>query len=416
MTTAAQDATTATAVTGTTDYAAYRDALFAKWDAITADELRTQGSVKWTVHPDAIGMFIAEMDLGIAGEIRDAIAPSVERGSLGYLPPAENQATCESTARYQREQFGWDVTANEVYLLPDVISGLSACIEYLSAPGTPVVIFTPAYMPFLYWPRTHNREMIAIPCPQQNGRYVLDLDALDETLAKTGPGTLVVLCNPWNPAGRVLTREELLAFADVIEKHGARVFSDEIHATLVLDPDKRHIPYASLDARTAAHTATGVSATKGWNIPGLKCGQLILTNPADREIFARYTVRLEEAVALLGARATRAAYDDARAWNAAAVEYFRGNAKLLSDAIEQGRLPGVRMNRIEGTYIAWLDFRGTHFGDNPLGKLDDDIREACGVALTDGAEAGEPGYARMVLATPRPILQEAIDRLSAALS
>lgn len=390
--------------------------LAARWDAITVEQLRAQGSTKWTTFPRDIGMFIAEMDFGIADEIRDALEPALHTGALGYLPGADRAVLRAATARYQREEFGWEVDPTQVHILPDVMSAMSATIVHLTPPGAPVVVPTPCYMPFLDWPASHDRELLTIPSPEAGGCYELPIAALDAALARTGPGALVVLCNPWNPVGRVLEREELLALADVVDRRGAFVFADEIHAPLVLDEAARHIPYASLDERTANHTATAVAASKGWNIPGLKCGQLILQGASANATLGAYVTRLGDNVGLLGARAATVAYGPARHWNEAARDYLRGNRDLLAAAVAEGRLPGVRIAPIEGTYIAWLDLRATRFADAPAGTLGEAIRDASGVALTDGALCGEPGFARMILATPRPILRRAIAAFGDALA
>lgn len=391
---------------------AARPSLSERFDAITVEDLRAQGSLKWNVHPGALGMWVAEMDFGIAPQVADAIEPALDAGALGYLPRADRAALRNATAAYQREQFGWDVSPDRVFLLPDVMSSLSAMIDTLLPPDVPVVVPTPAYMPFLTWPGTHHRRTIEVACPHdETGRYRLDLGAIDAALAEHGGG-LVLLSNPWNPVGRVLSREELAGLADVVERHGARVFSDEIHAPLVLDDAVPHVPYASLDARTAAHTVTAVSASKGWNMPGLKCGQMILTSDRDLEVFAPLAARYGDAVGILGARAATAAYTRGGEWLDEVRAYLRGNRDLLTSAVHGGRLPGVHVTPLEGTYIAWLDVRDAVGEDGARFFL----REA-GVALTDGIECGEAGrgYVRMILATPRPILARAIEAMSAAL-
>ena len=382
-------------------------------DAITLEDLRAQGSLKWSTYPGTIGMWVAEMDFGIAPELANAIEPAVDAGALGYLPRRDRTALREATAAFQRDRFGWDVDPEHVYLLPDVLSCLSAMIDHLVDADVPVIVPTPAYMPFLTWPASHGRRLVEVPGRADvTGRYALDLDALDAALAEHGGG-LVVLCNPWNPVGRVLAREELLALAEVVERHGARVFADEIHAPLVLDDAVPHTPYASLDERTAAHTVTAVAASKGWNVPGLKCGQMILTAEADRAAFAPMAARHGDAVGLLGARAATAAYTAGVPWLDEVRAYLRGNRDLLASAVDGGRLPGVRPSPLEGSYIAWLDVRDVLGAD--AARF---FREQAGVALTDGADCGEAGrgYLRMILATPRPILARAIEQMSAALA
>lgn len=276
------------------------------FDAITVDQLRAAGSTKWTMFPDAIGAFVAEMDFGVPPQVADVVRRAADTGAMGYLPAAERTAAKQATADWLGRSFGWEVPADRVYLLPDVLSAMRIAVQRFTPPGSPVIVPTPAYMPFLTVVPALDREVIEVPSVlDADGRYRLDLEAIDAAFA-AGAG-LLVLCNPWNPVGRVLSRAELEEVAEVVDRHGGRVFADEIHAPLVLDAVP-HLPYASLDARTAGHTITAVAASKDWNIPGLKCGQMILTNPDDAAAFAPYAADAGDTVGLLGGRAATAAY------------------------------------------------------------------------------------------------------------
>ncbi|PYF98330.1 cystathione beta-lyase [Georgenia satyanarayanai] len=378
------------------------------FDEITVDQLRAAGSTKWTMFPDAIGAFVAEMDFGVPPAVADVVRTAADTQAMGYLPAADRAAAKRATAGWLARSFDWQVPEDNVHLLPDVLSAMRIAIQRFTPPGSPVIVPTPAYMPFLTVVPALNREVIEVPSIlEEDGRYRLDLDAIDAAFA-AGAG-LLVLCNPWNPVGRVLTRDELTDVAEVVDRHGGRVFSDEIHAPLVLD-DLPHLPYASLDARTAGHTITAVAASKGWNIPGLKCGQMILSNDDDVAAFAPYATDAGDTVGLLGGRAVVAAYDKSQDWLDNVVTYLRGNRDLLVDMVDQ--IPGLRISPVEGTYIAWLDCREL---DLPGGPAQFFRREA-GVALTDGnlcGAAGE-GFARLIFAMPRPVLRKALERMRAA--
>ncbi len=375
------------------------------FDAITVDQLRAAGSTKWTMFPDAIGAFIAEMDFGVPPQVADVVRRAADTQALGYLPAADRAAAKQATAAWLGRSFGWQVPQEHVYLLPDVLSAMRIAIHHFTPAGSPVIVPTPAYMPFLTVTPAQDREVVEVPSIlDDDGRYRLDLDAIDAAFA-AGAG-LLVLCNPWNPVGRVLTREELLAVADVVDRHSGRVFADEIHAPLLLD-DGPHIPYASLDERTAAHTITAVAASKGWNVPGLKCGQMILSNPDDVVAFAPYADDSADTVGLLGGRAAVAAYEHGQDWLDDVVTYLRGNRDLLTEMVDQ--IPGLRLSPVEGTYIAWLDCREL---DLPGGPAQFFRREA-GVALTDGVHCGAAGrgFARLVFAMPRPVLRQALEQM-----
>jgi cystathionine beta-lyase len=382
-------------------------------DRTTADELRARGSWKWAKGgPGVIGAFVAEMDFGVARPVEEALLGVIERRELGYLSQRASDAMAAACARWQRDRYGWDVDPERVRPLPDVITGLAAAISVFSRPGSPVILPTPAYMPFLTWPATLGREIIQVPMAADGGRYVLDLDAIAAAFKRGGH--LLVLCNPSNPVGRVYGAEELAAVAGVVEANGGRVFADEIHAPL-LYPGGRHIPYAALSEATARHTVTGTAASKGWNLPGLKCAQLVLSNDADAALWAERGFTFEHGTSTPGAWAAAAAYRDGGGWLADVVGYLDGSRLLLAELLA-GRLPEIGYRPPEGTYLAWLDCRGLlaarGIEENPA----DFFLERGRVLLTDGAACGDAGqgHVRLNFATPRPILAEMVRRLADA--
>jgi len=289
-----------------------------------------------------------------------------------------------------------------------VMAGLVAAMHHFSAPGAPVILPTPAYMPFLKVPLEHGREIIQLPMAWADGRWVYDLEALDA--AFRAGGSLLVLCNPHNPIGRVLERDEMEAVSVVVERNGGRVFADEIHAPLVYD-GHRHIPYASLSEVTAAHTVTAVSASKAWNLPGLKCAQLVLSNQADARTWRVVGEQFEHGASNLGVAANIAAYREGEPWLREVMAYLDRNRQLLGDLLRE-RLPEVGYTAPEGTYLAWLDFRQLGLGDHP----GDHLLEHAGVALTDGPLCGESGagFARYNFATPRPVVERTVEQIAAA--
>jgi cysteine-S-conjugate beta-lyase len=377
-------------------------------DRRTADDLRAAGSVKWTQFPEAIGAFVAEMDFGIAPAVSAALREGVDRGVTGYLPQALVRDLAAATADWQRERYGWDVPAERIHPIADVLSGLDAAIRFYSAPGTAVIVPTPAYMPFLMLPSALGREILQVPSLVDGGRHALDLDGIAR--AFESGANLLVLCNPWNPVGRVLTQEEQLAVSEVVEEYGGRVFADEVHGPLVY-AEARHVPYASVSPAAARHSVTATAASKAWNLPGLKCAQLILTNEEDEARWSEVGIWASHGASTLGVLASTAAYRDGREWLDGVVDYLDGNRAVLGGLLGE-HLPEVGYTMPEGTYIAWLDFRALHLDESPADFF---LREA-GVALTDGIACGEAGegHARFVFATPRPILEEAIRRMAEA--
>lgn len=379
-----------------------------EFDSIGMDRLREIGSLKWTMFPGKIGAFVAEMDFGCAPAIAKALHESVDDGLFGYLPPAVSEAMSEACAAWQKSRYGWDVPAARVHPLPDVIKGLEVAIEQFSAPGSKIVLPTPAYMPFLSVPPTLGREIIQVPMLVRDGRYEFDLDGLDR--AFHDGGGLLILCNPYNPLGRVFSREELLAVSDVVERNGARVFSDEIHAPLVY-PGGQHVPYASVSEVAASHTITSTSASKAWNLPGLKCAQIIISNDADAEVWERIGFMASHGASNPGVIANTAAYSAGGDWLAGTVDYLDGNRRLLGDLLAE-HLPEIGYTAPEGTYIAWLDARALELEVPPA----DFFRERAGVAMTDGSSCGEAGmgFMRFIFATPRPIIEQAVRQMADA--
>lgn len=369
--------------------------------------LRRLGGLKWTMFPDAIGAFVAEMDFGTAAPVTAALHAAVDGGSFGYLPAALRQAMAEAYAAYSRDRYGWAVAPADVRPVADVVEALQLAIGHFCDPGSPVVLPTPAYMPFVSLPATLGREVRQVPLVDAGARPGYDLAALDAALADGG---LLVLCNPHNPVGRVLEEAELLAIAEVVRRRGARVFADEIHGPLVY-PGHRHVPYASLSPVTAGHTLTATSASKAWNLPGLKCAQVILSNDADRETWARMGLLAEHGAANLGVVANTAAYAQGGPWLAAVLDHLDGSRALLAEWVAE-LLPGVGYTPPEGTYLAWLDFRAT----GPADPAPHFLAKA-GVAMIDGALCGAAGrgFARLNFATPRPILRRAVEQIAAAM-
>jgi cystathionine beta-lyase len=380
-------------------------------DAITAEDLRDQGSLKWTRYGgDTIGAFVAEMDFGAAPPVQRALHAAVEAASFGYLPPRVAADLARACADWHRERYGWPVDPEQVQPVPDVLTALELVIRHFTRPGSGVILPTPAYMPFLTVPPLHGREVLEVPMARDGGGYRLDLDRIDR--AYRAGGDLLVLCNPANPVGRVLTAGELAAVTDVVDRHGGRVFADEIHAPLV-HPGHRHIPYASTSTTAAGHTVTATSASKAWNLPGLKCGQVVLSNPGDARTWQRVGAGAPALASTLGAVAATAAYRDGGPWLADVLAYLDRNRRALADLLG-AHLPEVGYTPPEGTYLAWLDCRRLGL-DQPPGGF---FHEHAGVAVVDGAECGEAGrgQVRLTFATPLPILERAVTRMAHAVA
>ena len=377
------------------------------FDALTADDLRATGSLKWTAFPGTLGAWVAEMDFPTAPPVAAALHDAVDRGLLGYLPPAAVDGMVDAYVSFAADRYSWTVDPGRVRPVSDVLTALEHTIRHFSRPGSPVIVPTPSYMPFQTLPGELGREILQVPMLRDDdGRYTYDLEALDA--AYRAGGHLLVLCNPHNPIGRVLEPAEMLAVAEVVDRNGGRVFADEIHAPLVY-PDRRHVPYASLNDTTAEHTLTATSASKAWNLPGLKCAQLVLSNDVDVKVWDEVGERVEEGASTLGVLANRAAYAEGRDWLDDTLAYLRGNVTRLGELLDGS---GVGYRAPEGTYLAWLDVRALRLPGDPAGAADF-FRERAGVVLVPGDSCGEAGrgFVRFNAAMPRPVLEDAVGRM-----
>ena len=356
-------------------------------DRTTAADLAEVGSDKWTRYPGCIGAFIAEMDYGLAPCIQQAIDSACDHCKLGYIPEPWKRRVAEACAGWQKSHYGWDVDPDIIRVVPDVLEAYEIFLRELVGAGNAVVVPTPAYMPFLSVPKLYDVDVIEIEMLQGTDEttgereWLFDFDAIERAFAAGCHA--FVLCNPHNPIGKVLTLAEEQRLCELAERYDVRIFNDEIHAPFVFEG--RHIPYPTISEAAARQSMTATSASKSFNIPGTKCAQVLLTNPADREMWAERAEWSEHQTATIGAIATTTAYNEGDPWFQDALSYVRRNLGLF-DKQMRTRFSGVGYIRPRGTYIAWLDF-------GPLG-IDDPAAyflEKAKVALTDGRSCGRAG-------------------------
>lgn len=393
------------------------------YDDITIDSLIEKGSFKWSAYPGTIGAWTAEMDFGIAPAIRATLEQLDASDLYGYSTPALMRDMAQATAQFYNDTYGWDVNPEWVSPVSDVLTGMQAVLSFYTEPGAKLVLPTPAYMPFLTMPKIHGREIVEVPMLRNESgsgdakpTWTMDFEAIDRALstagADGGSGGLLVLCNPHNPIGRVYTRGELEELSRIVEKHGARVFSDEIHAPLTFT-GHTHVPYASINEAAANHTVTVTSHSKSFNTPGLKCAQIIFSNEADFAIWATHGMFTGKSAANPGLLAAVAAYRDSRDWLADTSAYLERNRDALPGLLER-HLPQAVYEPPEGTYLAWIDLSAYDLGDDLTSFFVDRAR----VSIIDGALCGEAGrgFIRLNMGTSLPILEEIVERLGAAVA
>ncbi len=366
-------------------------------------------TIKWSKHgPGVLAAWVAEMDLGTAPAVRAAVAGAVERQQFGY--PVADAATRlpAAVAAWSADRYEWPVDAGRVHLLPDVLRGVSLAIQHLSAPGSAVVLPTPAYMPFFDVPGGVGRSIVEVPLVHQGGRAALDLEGIDAAFA-AGAGSLI-LCQPYNPVGRVFDAAELRALAQVVERHGARVISDEIHAPLTY-PGTPHVPYASVSPEAAGHTLTLTAASKAWNVAGLRCAVAIVSNDADEDRWQAMAAHTHGA-STIGIEASRAAFADGGPWLDDVLAYLDRTRTWFADLLAE-HLPAVGYVPPEGTYLAWLDCRALDLPEEPGAWFLEHAR----VALNEGSTFGGPGagFVRFNLATSRVLVERMVRAMGASL-
>jgi len=364
------------------------------------------GSEKWDKYAgkDIIPLWVADMDFRSPPAVIEALHERVSHGIFGYTHPMPGLVS-EVVSHLERD-FAWQVEPDWIVWLPGLVCGLNVLCRAVGEGDDAVVTLTPIYPPFLSAPILSGRTLVKVPLQQREGCWVADFEALER--AVTPSTRLLLLCSPHNPVGRVWSREELHRFAELAERHDLVIGSDDIHAGLVLDEDKRHIPIATLSPETACRTITLLAPSKTYNIPGLGCSFAVISDPTLRRAFRKAMGRIVPHVNALGYTAAQAAYRHGEEWRRALIAYLRGNRDLVAEEIR--KMPGLSMARVEATYLAWIYVRSA--GIEQPGRF----FEQAGVGLSDGADFDAPGFVRLNFGCPRPLLAEGLRRMQAALS
>ena len=382
-------------------------------DAATVAMLRASGSAKWTAPgPGGFGAGVAEMDFGAAPPIIEALDRLTSDATFGYLPPYLAAEMAQACADFERRRFGWEIDPAAIHPVPDIMKALEIAITHFSRPGSPVIVPTPAYMSFLIVPGHVGRDFTQVRMRAgDHGFFTLDLEGIENAFKTGGGGNLLIFCNPYNPVGRVFTADEMRELTAVVDRHGGRVFADEVHSPLIFE-GTRHIPYASTSDRAASHTLTATSASKAWNLAGLKCAQVILSNDADRQRWDQMGHFVTRGASTPGVVANIAAFRHGEAWLAEVVGYLDESRHLLVELLSR-HLPQVRYRPPDGTYLAWLDCTAMDLPGSP-GAL---ITERAHVTVVDGPEFcdGGAGSLRFNFATPHRVMAEMVELMAAAL-
>ncbi|WP_353181934.1 PatB family C-S lyase [Bosea sp. (in: a-proteobacteria)] len=366
------------------------------------------GSTKWSRYPaDVLPMWIADMDFSVAPEIVSALQRRLEHPVFGYA--IARTELREEIVRDLAERFGWTIRPDDIVFLPGVEPGFNMALKSRLKPGDKVLIQTPIYRPILDAPAHWELEALTVPMVRAEAGYRPDRGALAAGLAQA---RAFLLCNPHNPTGHVYSREDLAFIAAECEARDVLIVSDEIHCDLVF-AGREHIPIASLAPAVADRTITLMSASKTYNIPGLKTSFAVITNPALRSAFAGARSGMVDSVNLFGLEATLAAYRDAGAWRNALLGYLQSNRDHLEQEIER-LIPGIRYHPPEASFLAWLDCSALGIAGSPQSFFLRQAKVGLYAGEVFGAEYG--AFVRLNFGCTRAVLSDAIERMAGALA
>jgi cystathionine beta-lyase len=365
-------------------------------------------SLKWNKYSarDILPLWVADMDFAAPPAVLDALRCRVDHGVFGYGQPWPSLV--EAVVEHCRRDYGWDIESDWIVWLPGLVTGLHVACRATGQAGDAVFTTTPVYPPFLSAPPASQRRIASAEFLLRDGRWHWDFDAVAAALARERP-KLWLLCHPHNPLGRAWTDDKLREILRLAEKHDVVVCSDEIHCDLILEPGFRHRPFASLSAAAARRSITLMAPSKTFNIPGLGCAFALIPDARLRRDFRSAMHGIVPYVNTLGLVACEAAYREGGGWRAALLDYLRGNARRVEQAV--AAMPGLAMAPVEATYLAWIDARGLGLPDPQR------FFEQAGVGLSDGADfgAGGEGFVRLNFGCPRTTLDAALERMATAL-
>ena len=359
---------------------------------------------------DAVPMSVADMDLPSPPSVVDALSRRVDHGIFGY--GAKPEGYHRAVEDWYRTRHGWHLTRGDLVASPSILSAVSVLIEQHSSEGDGVLVQPPVFFEFKAAIRRTGRVLVKNPLQLVAGRYEMDLADLEAKAAD--PSTKVlILCNPHNPVGRVWTREELGRVAEICERHGVFVVSDEIHGDFAFPPH-RSVPYLTVADTPGAAAAACLSPAKTFNVAGTVDSLVAIPDPERREAFQTFVRRyFMNKTNVLSVAAIEAAYADGGDWLDEVLGYVQGNVELVRDHLAAHDL-GVSIVEPDGTFLLWLDFRELGMDAKELERF---LGREAGVALAQGYWFGREGagFARMTIGCPRDTVRRAVERLTAAL-
>lgn len=386
----------------------------AKYDFDKLTERRGTNSYKWDspVDADVLPMWVADMDFEVAPAITKALQERVAQGIFGYTMVPDSYY--EAIVGWFKRRHGWTLERDWILYTTGVVPAVSCALKALTLPGEKVLVQTPAYNCFFSSIANSGCQLAENELVYEDGTYHVDFDDFERKCADEKT-TVFLLCNPHNPAGRVWKREELERMNDICLKHGVKVVSDEIHCELVM-PGFRFVPFASVSAACRDNCVVLNSPSKAFNIAGLQIANIICADAAVRRRIDR-AVNINEVcdVNPFGVLALQAAYTAGEEWLDELNAYIHGNYELVKDFVA-AEMPKLKVVRMEGTYLVWLDVMGLESTSDELtDKLLKEAKVMVNSGTMYGRRAGE-GFIRLNIACPRARLLEGLKRMGRCLA
>ena len=368
-----------------------------KWDALQ----ETFG------REDVLPLWVADMDFKTPLCVREALKAAVDQGAFGYYKIPDR--FYDSILTWERERHGTTVWQRDwIRTTNGVVSGLYQLVQALTEPADSILLLTPVYYPFYNVIKGTGRTPVYCPLTEENGVYTIDFDCFEQTIRKEKP-RFFLLCSPHNPVGRVWTRDELSALLEICRRNSVRVIADEIHHDLLM-PGHTHVSAASL-WEGEGKPITFFSASKTFNLAGMKCSVLMLPDEGDRKRFDDFEAALGGGgCSSLDYIAVTAAFEGGGDWLDALLHEIHGNYLSIKDALSS--FPGVTVSPLEGTYLLWIDLGGVVPRDKVRAFMLDTCRVAPDLGTWFYPKDGEPGaHIRLNLAAPRQTIETAAARL-----
>ncbi len=390
------------------------------YDFTTRVDRKGTGSSKWEamyrINPDVpagiVPFSVADMEFVEAPQVADAVGRLAQGTVFGYTVATDGYY--DAVLDWQRDRHGWDPKKEWVSLSPGVVPAIGVAVRAFTAPGDGVVVMPPVYYPFRTTVEGAGRVVVENPLRLVDGcRYEIDFDGLEELCSKPST-TMLVLCSPHNPVGRVWSAEELARVAAICCEHGVFLCSDEIHNDLVM-PGFKHTVVASVMPRGSVGNCMVCTApSKSFNLAGLQCSNIFIPDPDRKRSFDR-VAKSEAGFFSLNAFAypvCEAVYRTAAPWLDEAVRVIDGNHRLMKEFCAE-RLPMLRVFPLEGTYLQWVDCRALGMDADELEKF---MTGEALLFLDEGAifGTGGAGFERFNIACPRDVLLEGLERLESA--